>query len=238
MWYTKVAEWRASVPGPARPDTILAMPRKEAGPGDSEPAPDGRRLRHAHRKPELLNAAADYVFEHGLSELSLRELATALGVSHRTLLYHFDSKEELFSEILREARTRERLLVATRAEDLEGEVAFVDIMRAVWERSLAHLPYFRVYFEIHGLALQDPQRYLGFLEGVVAEWLAVAMELLGREGLAPDRAERLATFVWAASRGLLLDLLTTGDEKRVQAGFEQLVEAVETALASELQRAS
>jgi AcrR family transcriptional regulator len=199
----------------------------------SRPVPetDGRRLRHAHRRDELLSLATDYVFEHGLSELSLRPLATALGVSHRTLIHHFDSKEALLSEILREARARERQLVAARAEDMEGEAGFVDIMEAVWERSLQHLSYFRVYYEIHGLALQNPERYEGFLDGVVDEWLDMAIDLLRREGLGPTRAQGVATFVWAASRGLLLDLLTTADRQRVEAGFQQLVESVEAILA-------
>jgi AcrR family transcriptional regulator len=174
--------------------------------------------------------AADYVFEHGLSELSLRPLATALGVSHRTLIHHFGSKEQLLSEILREARTRERRLVAARADDVVGKTSFIDIMRVVWERSIDHLPYFRVYYEIHGLALQNPERYADFLDGVVTEWLEVAIALLRREGLGPTRAEVVATFVWAASRGLLLDLLTTGDQPRVEKGFEQLVQSVEAIL--------
>ncbi len=196
------------------------------------PETDGRRLRYGHRRDDLLSAATDYVFEHGLSELSLRPLATALGVSHRTLIHHFDSKEALLSEILRQARARERQLVAARAEDMEGEAGFVDIMDAVWKRSLFHLSYFRVYYEIHGLALQNPERYESFLDGVVDEWLDVAIALLRREGLGPTRAQGVATFVWAASRGLLLDLLTTTDRQRVEAGFQQLVESVEAILAA------
>jgi AcrR family transcriptional regulator len=206
------------------------MTRETTGRESSVSETDGRRLRYAHRKPELLSSAADYVFEHGLSELSLRPLATALGVSHRTLIHHFGSKENLLSEILREARARERQLVAARAEDLDGKAGFVGIMRAVWERSLQHLSYFRVYYEIHGLALQAPERYVGFIDGVVTEWLDVAIELLRREGLDAAGAESVATFVWAASRGLLLDLLTTAERQRVDAGFEQLVESVQAIL--------
>src|SRR5437588_12985494 len=109
---------------------------------------DGRRLRHAHRRGELLDAAADYVFEHGLSELSLRELGSGIGVSHRTLLYHFNSKERLLGEILRHIRKTQRARIAASAEELAGERGVVDIMRGVWRGSLDHLPYFRVVHEV------------------------------------------------------------------------------------------
>jgi AcrR family transcriptional regulator len=202
----------------------------------ADPASDGRRTRHVGRREDLLQAATDYVFEHGLHELSLRPLAAALGVSHRTLLYHFGTKETLFSEILKEARTRERNLVVARAEEFGPDFTFVEIMWSVFERSVKHLAYFRVYYEIHGLALREPERYASFLDGSVTEWLAIAIALLERDGIPRDRAERISTFVWAASRGLLLDLLATGDEDRVRAGFEELVAAVEVLLEREMER--
>lgn len=193
---------------------------------------DGRRTRHAHRHQELLDAATDYVFEHGLRELSLRPLGAAIGVSHRTLLYHFGSKEQLFSEILREARTRERLLIAAQLRDGGEDVTFGELLRRVWARTLQHLPFFRAYYEVHGLALQDPERYRTFLEGVVADWVSLTADVLRGEGLDDHRAEQLATLVWAAARGLQLDVLTTGDVDRVNRGVEELVAAVEAALAT------
>src|SRR5436309_14620942 len=68
---------------------------------------DGRR-RGRHQRDQLALAAADWVIENGLADLSLRRLAAGLGVSHRVLIYHFGSKNELFQEILRAARQRER----------------------------------------------------------------------------------------------------------------------------------
>ncbi|HEX8744245.1 MAG TPA: TetR/AcrR family transcriptional regulator [Thermoleophilaceae bacterium] len=186
--------------------------------------PDGRRTRHAGRRRELLDQATDFVFGRGIAAVSLRPLAAALGVSHRTLLYHFGTKERLFSEILREARTRERMLIAAQ---LDGEVGFVELLRGTWDRITEHLPFFRVYYEVYGLALQDPDRYAGFLDGVVSDWTDLTADLLEREGLDQARATSLATFVWATCRGLLLDLLTTGEGERVDAAFEELVVAVE-----------
>jgi AcrR family transcriptional regulator len=65
----------------------------------NEISQDGRRTRHEPRKQDLLAAAVEYVFEHGFSELSIRPLAAALGISHRTLLYHFHSNTNLPSPV-------------------------------------------------------------------------------------------------------------------------------------------
>src|SRR5690348_7958382 len=75
--------------------------------------PDGRRARHERHRKDLLDAALTYIFEHGLADLSLRPLAEALGISHRTLLYHFGSKEQLIVEVLQEVRARDRAFFAS-----------------------------------------------------------------------------------------------------------------------------
>src|ERR1700753_3796643 len=59
-------------------------------------------------RQELLDAAIEYTAEHGISDLSLRSLAAALGTSHRMLIFHFGSKEGLWVEIARTVDRRQR----------------------------------------------------------------------------------------------------------------------------------
>src|SRR5262245_21914444 len=59
------------------------------------------------RRAQLVDAAVDYVFERGASDLSLRPLADALGTSSRMLIYHFGTKDQLLVEILQAARARQ-----------------------------------------------------------------------------------------------------------------------------------
>jgi AcrR family transcriptional regulator len=191
---------------------------------------DARRRRHTKRRRELLEAATDYVFNHGLSELSLRPLGAALDVSHRTLLYYFGSREKLFSEILQEARLRERRLITARVEQQTEDGGFAEVMEQVWGRSLEHLPFFRLYYEVQGLALQEPERYGPFLEQGLRDWLELIERLLRREGLPADRARPLATLIWAAARGLQLDVLATGETERATDGYRELTASVDAAL--------
>ena len=43
---------------------------------------------------QLLEHAVGYLTDHGIGDISLRELAAALGTSHRMLIYHFGSISE------------------------------------------------------------------------------------------------------------------------------------------------
>lgn len=83
---------------------------------------------------------------------------------------------------------------------------------------------------MQGLALRDPVTYAGYLDGVVSDWVDTLEALLVRDGVAQPRARALATLLFAAARGLLLDLLSTGDRPRVEAAFAALEGEVARAL--------
>lgn len=53
------------------------------------------------KKEEILEATLEVIAREGFRGASLKELAEAVGISQAGLLYHFGSKEELFTQILR-----------------------------------------------------------------------------------------------------------------------------------------
>jgi AcrR family transcriptional regulator len=184
------------------------------------------------RRAQLRDAAVDYVLAHGLADLSLRPLAAAVGTSARILIYHFGSKEQLVAEALRGARRREQQLMATfwAGTPLEDPTL---VMGRTWEwmTSPDNEPFLRLFFEVYGLALQDPGAYPGFLDHVVADWLKLFGSWLEDLGVDPRRAETLATAIVATSRGLLLDVLATGDRQRTDPVFGALTHQIERAVA-------
>lgn len=189
---------------------------------------DGRK--RGRRQPdELALAAADWVIEHGLADLSLRKLAAGIGVSHRTLLYHFGSKDELFQATLRAARTRERLRAVAPPDDEPAEASTAELLRGTWEYLSAprEHAFWRFYFEIHGLALQNPERYPDVLHEGVHDWLTTIRDLLMRDGVPEEQAVAIATLILGTFRGLMLDLLQTGERDRVDAGFDVLATLAE-----------
>src|ERR671927_286689 len=64
------------------------------------------------RQEELLERCYAYVLEHGMTTLSLRPLAAAVGSSPRVLLFLFGSKEGLVRALLARARADELAALA------------------------------------------------------------------------------------------------------------------------------
>jgi AcrR family transcriptional regulator len=186
----------------------------------------GRPVDH-QRRAELLDAVVDYTVEHGFSEVSWRPVAAALGVSPTTLVHHFGTKEQMLVAIL--GRLRERISVA--ASDWGGEQPdLATVARAAWTRTCdpQRGAEFRLFFAVYGRALQAPQQFAGFLERVVADWMSALVDAQG-PGTDPATATRTATLVIATIRGLLLDLLATGDRDRVQDAAEDFLATLSAA---------
>lgn len=104
-------------------------------------------------RDRLLAGAAAYVSEHGFADVSLRELATALDTSHRMLIYHFGSKQQLFVDIIRAFETEQRLMIESFATDTS--LSRVEVMRRVWQQvsSPDATDQVRLFFQVCGQAL-------------------------------------------------------------------------------------
>jgi AcrR family transcriptional regulator len=164
------------------------------------------------RRAELLDAVVDYTVEHGFSELSWRPAAAALGVSTTTLVHRFGTKERMLEEIL--GRLRERVFAS---DALGPQPDLAAAARVAWTRSSDPRQWaeFRLFFAVYGRALQAPEQFGAFLDHVVADWMNALIEAQG-PGTDRATAARTATLVIATIRGLLLDLLATGERGRVQ----------------------
>jgi AcrR family transcriptional regulator len=169
-------------------------------------------------RSELIERGIAYACRHGISALSLRPLAKALGTTAPLLIYHFGSKDALLVEIIKAARLRQR---AALAESTERGLSDADAAKQLW-RSIStpeSLPLAKLFFEVYALALQDPSRFPGFIEGAVHGWIDAIVPAK------PTELERLeATALLAAFRGFLLDLCATGDRKRVDRSVDLLLD--------------
>jgi len=174
-------------------------------------------------KQRLLDGTMDYLLTHGAGPISLRQLAAALGTSHRMIIYHFGSKEGLLIEVVRVMERRQRAIFAELG--LEPEASPEDVARRFWQRLAdpANWAHERLFFELYGRALQGDPGVAGLLDGIVESWLAPLSEWISRQGVPPPAAHATARLGVAVSRGLLLDLLATGDQDGVDAAMEQFI---------------
>jgi AcrR family transcriptional regulator len=168
----------------------------------------------------LLDAVLEHFTTGGLADQSLRRIAEAVGTSHRMLLYHFGSKDGLLLAVAREveARTQARFeaIGVAAGEDTDG------LVRRMWDdvADPALAGFERLFFALYGRALQGDEATLPLLRGDLEGWLATNAELASTRGIPADVARVHARLGLAVTRGLLLDLLATGDRAGVDAALE------------------
>ena len=177
-------------------------------------------------RERLLAAAMRHVAEHGVGNLSLRGLAAALGTSHRMLIYHFGSREGLLIEVIRTVEAQQRAALA--AMMLDEEASPAEVMRRAWARVAdpALWPNERLFFEIYAQALQGSPHAVPLLDGIVDLWVEPLTRIAVAQGRPEAEARAEARLGVAVVRGLLLDLLATGDRAAVDAAMERYIAAL------------
>jgi AcrR family transcriptional regulator len=183
-------------------------------------------------RDRLLSASVDYVLQNGLSNLTLRALAEAIGTSHRMLIYHFGSKEGLLVAVIRDVEAAQRQFFAELTAT-DPTLSPGDGIREMWRHftdpRLA--PHERLFFEIYGQALQGRPGTAGLLDDIVDAWVEPVAAYAIARGQPVDDARADARLGVAVMRGLLLDLLATGKTQAVSAALERFIAQYEAVLA-------
>ncbi|GAT07574.1 TetR/AcrR family transcriptional regulator [Mycolicibacterium novocastrense] len=157
------------------------------------------------RRQELLDGVVADVARNGIGDRSLRDLAAAVGTSHRMLLHHFGSRDELLLAIVGEVEQRQMAM----ASELPADPA--EAVAAMWAnlRRPELRPFERLFFECYARGVQGEQPFARMLPAAVEDWLAQ-----DPSGTADPAMMRLGL---AVARGLLLDLVATEDLDGVDA---------------------
>ncbi|MCD2107470.1 TetR/AcrR family transcriptional regulator [Rhodococcus erythropolis] len=176
----------------------------------------------------LLDLAADYVLEFGVSSATLRGLSRALGSNNRMLLYYFGSKAGLLLEALRRAGLR--FPGITHLLDLirDSEIPIADRLHDAWG-ILADpelVAYHRLFFELFGVAAFDSEQYRPLLEGVANEWADETARAIAETGVDAELAETLGHEIVAAWRGFQMTLIGGGDRAVVDRAARHLTESI------------
>ncbi|MDT5015048.1 MAG: hypothetical protein QOD39_1208, partial [Mycobacterium sp.] len=122
------------------------------------------------RRREVLHAVVEEFAVGGIGDRSLRDIAAAVGTSHRMLLHHFGSREDLLLAIVDEVERRQMDLM----RELPTDAA--DAMAAMWKnlRRPELRPFERLFFECYARGVQGEQPFARMLPGAVDAWLAGA----------------------------------------------------------------
>jgi AcrR family transcriptional regulator len=173
------------------------------------------------RRDELALGATDYVLEHGLVGLSLRPLAEALGTSDRMLLYHFGTKDDLVTAILRTSNDRSISQLRALPPSRGVRRAVLDVWEVITSSTIAACA--RMYVEASALGLFGREPYASVVKELNAEWMAALADHLVASGATRGKAGRIAALVDSAVMGLFLDrpLEEAGEQRRTVADLAE-----------------
>lgn len=187
-----------------------------------------KRLNRADQKRELILDAARQVFaEEGLEGASLRAIADRAGYTPAALYFHFESKEALYAEVLRNSLSAlglevTRVVATSRTPDQALRAAAMAFFR-FYARNPRDLDLgfylFRGGMKPAGLGRER--------DGVLNAALASALDPIARAAIAlgasEKRAQLLMVDCFAHTTGLLL-LLHTGRIRMFGASAQALME--------------
>ena len=167
------------------------------------------------RRVQLLDAVVDEIATSGIGDRSLRDIAAAVGTSHRMLLHHFGSRDELLIAIVDQVEHRQMALL----RDLPADPA--EAISAMWAnlRRPELRPFERLFFECYARGVQGEQPFARMVPAAVDTWLAA-------DATVDPAMMRLGL---AVARGLLLDLVATDDVDGVDAAAAAFAELVRAA---------
>ncbi len=156
-------------------------------------------------RDDLLARIVDDVAAHGIGDRSLRQLAEAVGSSHRMLHYHFGSRAGLVAAIVDEVEARQRGALAQAVADAGPDTHPEELILGLWRQVSSEelRPFVRLFFEALSVVGRDADDHL------TATWLEQVDDVAAALGGPVDAVDlRLGV---AVVRGLLVDVVATGD---------------------------
>jgi AcrR family transcriptional regulator len=168
-------------------------------------------------RERLLAAAVEQALHGGILGQSLRQIAAAIGTSHRMVLYHFGSREGLFAAISNTINEDVAGALDRWAEPRDLFQHFADPAAWPWER---------LFFELYAHALSGGPGSEEFFQASVHRWIDGLAGELVRHGADEATARIQARLHLAVARGLLLDLLATEERTEVGQAYEAYLQLV------------
>jgi AcrR family transcriptional regulator len=179
------------------------------------------------RKPQLLEEIVDYLGKHGVAGLTMRGLASGIGVSTTVLTYHFGGKEKLLEESV--VMAEEGMLGAMEEGIADGGVPAG--LRRFWSwlvSDRSRIARLGVVIEI--MALDNGAWAPLLTEGpsAISIWIETMERSLVEDGLAKEEAAQYATLLHSGLLGLCLDLWDSEEIDRISPAAELLAQFAET----------
>jgi AcrR family transcriptional regulator len=180
------------------------------------------RLVDVRHRTELLDGVVTYLAENGIADVSLRPMAKSLGVSVNALVHHFGPKNDIVVAALRRAvEVQEQVRIRWMARN--PGLTQAEQMRRWWRwinSSPANLGLVRLGIEAAALDATETGLPGTVRADQIGLWRANIEQHLIAEGVPAEWAGVEASLVKAMFTGLVIDLLATGERRRLTRALE------------------
>jgi AcrR family transcriptional regulator len=168
----------------------------------------------------LLRRTVEHFAANGIADTTLRSLARHVESSHRMLLYHFGSRDGLLSAVVdfveSEARAALKAAQAHGSAQDDPLAAGLAFWKAITDQALVYGP---LFFELSSHAMQGMPHAMALRERLVTPWVDALAATWTALGLPRAQARTYARLDLAVARGLLHDLLISGQRRQVDAAM-------------------
>jgi AcrR family transcriptional regulator len=176
------------------------------------------------KKPALLQQVVDYLTDKPLSALTFRGLATALGVSSFTLVYHFGTRANLVREIIGAIATRQSGFEAVLDPQEVTLESYFEGLRRTFELTLLprNRALQRLEFEAQMLEALEP-------EHTVTRQVHEGLQTRGRDtlvalGLDENNAAIESRLLIDTFYGIQVGLVINNDDDRATEAFDRALQ--------------
>ena len=190
------------------------------------------RLVDVRRRTELLDGVVAYLAERGIAGVSLRPMAKSLGVSVNALVHHFGTKDDIVVAALRRAIEVQDHVQARWTARNPG-LSQAELLRRWWRwlnSSASNLSLVRLGIEAAAMDATATGLPGAVRADQIGLWRSHIEQRLIAEGVQIDVAGVEASLVKAMFTGLVVDLLATGEKRRLgralELGLDRLTEVL------------
>lgn len=189
---------------------------------------------HRSARDELASRVVAVALARGIGEISQRDLAAAIGTSHRMLNYHFGGRAGVVRVVVDYVEAAQRNLFSALARESTSPHE-LGLQHWATLADPSTRPQILLFVEVLSAALRGEPGTEGFLERVTTEWLTAIRSTIGsgrRAGIEADAteisdAEAEALLSIATVRGLLFEAAIASDATLATRAFALFLERVQ-----------
>ena len=169
-----------------------------------------KKFHHGNLKEELISASINFVSNQKNTEISMREIANSLGVTHAAVYRHFESKNELLAAV---AANGYSLLAKclddefAKSKNLRPRPLLFGMLNAYIDFALAHEGYYRVMFNREVMKSNDEDLIQAIAQSRVP--INMAIERIAQKNGFRDTLliATLANDIWSFLHGYIMLLI-------------------------------